>query len=360
MDMKIAFKVILYLLLGIIIFASCQSIDAEMNLINNENAHAIHSPLLLAEWDMGNIRDIAWSPKSDFFAVNYFSNKDDEANYHLCMYDISTLEKLWEEENSKSMNLSFTYDGKLLVEPHTFPPVLSLRDSESGQLINQLESDGTSCKGGGQLILPGSSKNTFFVADTKDLIGLNTNNVVNIMKWDIEANRCTKVIQYRGDFDIFDINSTDTLLAYGSLIEDDSIIIWDIEKQEEICRVPIVDHGSFVPGQDTLAIFRDQKMLFFDTSTCQIINELAFTTIGTNLAFSSDGERFAIANESIMVVDTDTGTTLTKIPYPEDATPYNSKLLPSGIEFSPDGKYLLLAFSTGAYSGRIQLWQIPD
>lgn len=356
--MQIGFKIFLYLLLGLLVFVSCQPIDAEMSLVNNETTHTIHLPLLLAEWDMGDIKETAWSPESNFFAVNYFSHKENKANNHLCLYEVSTFEKLWEEENSKSMSLRFTHDGKLLVEPHTFPPILSLRDRESGQLIKQLESDGTLCKGGGQLILPGSSENTFLVADTRDLIGLNTNNVVSIMEWDIEANRCKKIIQYRGDFDIFDTNSGGTLLAYGGLIEDNSIIIWDIGQQEEICRVPAVDYGRFVPGKDIIAIFRDQKMLFFDTSTCQTINELSFTTIGTNLAFSSDGERFAVANESILVVDTDTGTTLTKIPYPEDANPYNSKLLSSGIEFSPDGKYLLLAFSTGAYSGRIQLWQI--
>jgi WD40 repeat protein len=180
------------------------------------------------------------------------------------------------------------------------------------------------------------------------------------MEWDVEANQCKKIVQYHGDFDIFDINSSGSLLAYGSLIEDNSIIIWDVKKQVERCRVPAVDYGRFVSGQDTLAIFRDQKMVFFDTSTCQTTNELSFTTIGTNLAFSLDGERFAVADESILVVDTDTGTTISKIPYPEDARPYNSKLMPSGIEFSPDGKYLLLAFSTGAYSGRIQLWQISD
>lgn len=338
--------VLLTVILVLILLGACQPSQYETS----------EFPVLLAEWNMGSIDDIAWSPDSSIFAVNYYIYGDEE-NSHLQAYDVESLSQLWAAENSQAMNLIFTSNGEMLVESHTFPSILSLRNVENGEVIRQLKSDGESCKGGGQLIIPGFEKNSFLVTDTKDLIGIYTNHFVSIMQWN-DAYQCKKVVDYRGGFDIFDVNSTGKLLVYGGIIEDESIVVWNVEKQTELCHAPAVDYGQFVPGKDILAVFRDQKMIYIDALTCQDLKKIPITTIGTNLAFTTDGKIFAVANEEVQIVNSDTGEIQMKIPFLEGVRPYDTKLMSSGIEFSPDGRYFLMALSTGAYTGKIQLWQI--
>ena len=320
---------------------------------------------LLAEWTVGDVHDIAWSPDSRIFAVNYSLMEGDNLNRIVQAFDVKSFDSLWTAENSLAMDLIFTPDGQFIVESNIFAPFFYWRSAEQGEVVRQIKLDDLNqikpedCRGGGQFIIANFNKNIVLIADTNDLTGLHTNYTVIIRQWNLETGQCKDLIQYHGGFDIFDLNSSGNLFAFGGEGQDNLVIIWDMEKQAEVCRIKEVDFGRFVPGQNTLAVSRDQKTVFIDAVTCQELKELNLApAFLTYFAFSPDGQWFAIARESIQIMDAVTGETIAQIPFPENAVPYSHKLFSGGIEFSPDGRYLLLAFSTGAYSGQIQLWQL--
>jgi WD40 repeat protein len=265
--------------------------------------------------------------------------------------------------------LVFTPDGKFIVESNTNVPFFYWRSSEQGKVVHQGEFTSLSqikpgdCNGGGQILLVNANYNTALIADYSNLLGPRTNNVVVISQLDLETGMCMKLFSYRGTFHLFDLNSAGNLLAYGGEGEDDSTFIWDVEKQEKVCSIPKVAFGRFVPGTNTLAVIREQKIVFIDATTCQELRELnvsPLTGYENYLAFTPDGKQLAVAKNSIWIVDVSTGEALVKFPYPQDAVPISSKLFLSGFRFSPDGHYLLVAYNSLNRSdqGLVQLWQL--
>jgi WD40 repeat protein len=227
--------------------------------------------------------------------------------------------------------------------------------------ISQIKDD--DCNGGGQILLSNAIENSVLILDYNNLLGPGTNNIVKINQIDLETGRCKRLVEYQGSFDLFDLDSGGHFLAFGGEGNDDSVIIWDLEKQVEVCRTPRADFGRFVPNANILAVVKEQKLVFIDATTCQELRELNLSpSIGyeTSLAFSPDGEEFAIVRDSIQIVSVSTGEKLTQIPLPENAIPHSNKFFLSGIKFSPNGRYLLTALYLldSAGSGEIQLWQL--
>lgn len=349
--------------LALMVLASCKppsektsdtEVMSSLPTVQAINQRTIN-PSLLAEWTTGRVEDMAWSPDSKMFAFNYYLSGDN-ANNHIRAFDVDSLKQLWEAENSLAMNLIFTSDGQFIVESNIVSPELYLRNVGQGNVIH--DSKSTNCQGGGQFVIANPSEGTVLIADTNDLVGTNTDNIVIIRQWNLESDQCQNLVQYRGGFDIFDLNYNGHLLAFGGEGEDDSVVIWDMEKQAEICHTKKVDYGRFLPESNILVVSREQSVVFIDAVTCQDLRELPVTTTGTYLALSPDGQMFAIATETLQILETTTGENLAEIPFPKNAAVYSHKLFSGGIEFSPDGQYLLIAFSTGAYSGKIQLWRL--
>ena len=118
----------------------------------------------------------------------------------------------------------------------------------------------------------------------------------------------------------------------------------------------------FVPGGNTLAIVRDKKIVFLDATTCKEIKELNVSPLSgyeTYLAFSPDGQEFAIARDSIQIMNVSTGEILTQISIPQNTYLISWKLFWGGIKFSPDGRYLLTTYTT-SNANEIQLWQLKQ
>ncbi len=321
------------------------------------------TPSLLADYLLGTIDDMAWSPSSKTFATNYWMGGKDPYNF-VEVFSTESLKNIWIAENSVASDLVFTSDGKFIVESNTHVPLFYWRSIERGnvvhmgELTNIDEVKHIDCNGGGQIMIANAKKNIAVIADYLNLIGLNSQDMVIIRELDLTSGKCKELLTYHGSFDLFDMNSNGSQIVYGDVGKDDSLIIWNMEKQSEVCHYPGVEFGRFVPGENTLAVIRDQKTIFIDAATCQEKRELPVSTIGTNLAFSSDGQWMAIAKDDVEIIETTSGRILAQIPFPKNAAMYDNKLFSGGIEFSPDDRYLLLAFSTGAYTGEIQLWQL--
>lgn len=319
---------------------------------------------------MGNLHDIAWSPDSKMFVVNYWIDHDD-SNSYVQAFSVKSLDSMWIANKSQAADITFTPDGEFTVESNEFAPYFYWRSIESGKIVRQGEITDVSqikngdCNSGGGIIVNSSHKNTALIADYRNLIGPSwrTNNIVVIRSLDLETGKCRNLFHYQGTFDLFDLDSSGTILAYGGEGNDDSVILWDVEKQESICRIPQVEFGRFVPNQNMLAITREQKIVFIDTSNCKETRELAISPNADDenyFAFSPDGKQFAIARESIEIRDTFTGELLAEIPFPNNAVTYSIKLYLSTIEFSPDGNYLLISYFPleSTYNGHIQLWKL--
>jgi hypothetical protein len=311
-------------------------------------------PYLLAEWTMGEVHDMAWSPDTKMFAVNYYLQGN-----NVQAFEVESLKSIWTAENSLSLDLTFTQNGQFITESNSFIGILYLRSVEQGNVVRQIKSE--NCARSGQTIIANPRNNTILTADTNELSGLNATNIVIISLWNLETSQCNDLIHYTGSFDLLDVNSSGNLLVYGGDGTDDSPVIWDIEKQAEVCRTKKVDFGHFVPGQNILAVSKAQKMIFIDASTCEELRELNLPpTLTPYFSFSQDGRWFAIAAGSIQIMETSTGKAIAQIPIPENFIPSYSRLF-NGMVFSPDDRYLLLAFSTSTsdtISSKVQLWRL--
>lgn len=328
------------------------------------------TPSLLAEWATGNLHAVAWSPDSKMFVINYWIDNDD-SNSYVQAFNVKSLGSMWVVNKSLASDITFTPDGQFTVESNEFGPFFYWRNIKSGEVVRQGEftdisqiKDGD-CSGGGGIIVNSLHKNIALIADYLDLIGPSwrTNNTVVVRQLDLETGRCKNLFNYQGTFDLFDLDSSGTILAYGGEGKDDSVILWNVEKQESICRIPQVEFGRFVPSENILSVIREQKIVFIDTSDCKEIRALNVSPKSkyeNYLAFSPDGKQFAIAQDSIEIRDTLTGAMQAQILFPKNAVPDSSKLFLNGIKFSPDGYYLLLSYYPlgGVSKGQIQLWQL--
>lgn len=324
-------------------------------------------PILLGEWTVGDIGDMAWSPDSKMFAVSYR-----DVDEIIQAFSVKTLESMWIAENTLALDLAFTPDGQFIIQSNTHAPFFYWRNLEQGRIahmgeftdISQIKSG--DCNGGGQIIAVNSRDNTALVVDYNDLLGPSwrTNHFVSIRKLDLQTGKCINFFDYQGSFDLFDLNSSNTLLAFGGEGENDEVIIWDVEKQTEICRIPTVDFGKFVPNENTLAVIRKQRTVFVNAQTCEeerVLNLSPSSDYTNYFTFSPDGKEFAIASDSLQIIKTSTSKIVADIPFPEKSVPISIKFFLNGIEFSPDGHYILVAYfllNNPDHDGKIQLWQL--
>ena len=340
-------------------FVAC--LYSNNKLVNSEKENSlITRPILLAEWNVGTIHDIAWHPNSKIFSVNYWIDGDN-SNSYVQSFDLDLLNSKWLTKNSLAFNIGFTPDGLYTIESNVFAPFFYWRDIESGEIIYQVED--RVCNGGGQILIINSSKNNAWIMDINNLLGPNTNNVLVIRRLNLENQKCENLLEYQGSFDLFDLNSNGTLMAFGGEGDQDSVVIWDVKKSTEVCRTPTVEYGFFVPNENTLIVTRDKKIFFVDANTCQETRELNVSPAldyENYIDISPDGKLISIATDGIEIVDALNGKLLTKLPFPKNSVPIESKLFINGIKFSPDGNYLLVSYYLleGINNGLIQVWEL--
>ena len=330
-----------------------------VNIISQDDSVDDSFPIFVGEWEIGHIHDIAWNSTSTQFAANYYVYGENGGPHVLAVNLLSDIET-WEVDDSLSSSLLFTNTDHYLIEVNCFAPKLYFRDPATGGILNSFSPE-TSCNGGGQMLIKSQEDGIIYSADWNDLLGLNTNHMVRINRWNLNQETCEQVILYQGSFDLFDINSSGTRLVYGETFEDNGIVVWDTVKGENICSYPADSYGQFLPGTDTLLVLGDQKINFIDSTVCEELRSLPIQTIGNNLAISSQGNQIATVDKEIEIHDLASSELLMTIPVPENASVYDYKLFHHGLVFSPDGKYIVAGFLINSEHGLLQLWQIqPD
>ncbi|MFN8411633.1 MAG: WD40 repeat domain-containing protein [Anaerolineales bacterium] len=259
------------------------------------------TPSLLGEWETGDLKDVAWSPNSRMFAVNYWIDNS-ETNSFVEAFSVETRNSIWVAKNSLAWDLVFTPDGHYIVESNTNIPTFYWRSIENGEIIRKEEvsESNKGCNGGGQILIVNSPKNTAVLVNYGDLLGpsWNTHHIVTLRQVDFVSGICTELFNYQGTLDLVDLNSEGTLLAYGGEGKDGSVVIWDMRTRKELCRIPKVEFGRFVPNDNVLAVIKNQKIIFMDASECKEIKELSVSPKSgykNYFAFSPNGKQFAIA-----------------------------------------------------------------
>jgi len=331
------------------------------------NKQSVFTPTLVSEWTLGSLEDITWSPDGKTFVANYWIDNSDTNNF-VEAFSIESFSSMWIAKGSLASSLVFTPDGQYVVESNTHIPLFYWRDIEQGKVVHMGELTDMSqtkkieCTGGGQMMIQNVKGNFAVLADYNMLIGLNGPSMVFIRQLNLETGKCKELFNYEGSFDLFDSNSSGTLLAYGGIGKDDFVAIRNLDKNLEVCRIPKVEFGRFVSGENTLAVVRDQKIVFIDALTCKEIRKLSISPLSgyeTYFAFSPNGQEFAIAKDAIQVLNVSTGDILARILFPLDAGPISKGFFWNGIKFSPDGRYLLITYAI-SNGNKVQLWQLKQ
>jgi len=305
---------------------------------------------------VGNEYHITWNSSSKMFLVYSHLNENELNNVQA--FDVETLEKTWVAKNKFPAASVFTRDGLQIIEVDSIDNTIKVRDTKQGNVIRDQNKN---CDVG-QFILPSFDGKTFLMANETGTVGLNVSPNFYVSLFEMNTGECNELFNSDGFLTLFDVNSTGNLIAAG----DETVRIWDMLEQKEVCQIKDVrGYGQFAPNQSAVAISLYQKIVFFDTSNCSKIREIVVGDISPGyLRFSPNGQLLAIAEptiqKSILVMETATGKIVFQLPIPESSTITRFGGSDS-LTFSPDGRYLLLAFSTNGndeFAGKVRLWQI--
>jgi WD40 repeat protein len=306
---------------------------------------------LWAEWQLDYEGFAAWSPDSQYivFTDDNIYGQDDRTY----MYDVNTLEPVWQINDSMS-SITFSPDGKYIVSAGRR---LRFFDAASGELIN------SPYEGNAQLL------SAYFPDGTTLLIGRSwifseEDTLTEIGEWDDEKQNLNIIIEHEGYLNTIALSPDGKHLAtsFALLPGIESglrIFLWDLATKSKHCDLPGED-AIFSPVGNILATTdTDGKITLFDTSSCQPLKTIHEVDYISSLSFSPDGQMLAYSGIPFGVLwirNVATGELLYQQEGLRESITY--------LDFSPDGKYLLLislektSESNDSLKYAIQIWQM--
>ncbi len=285
--------------------------------------------ILWAEWELSYAGyTAAWSPDSQTVV---FSDSDIYGqNDRTYMYDVNTLEKIWQVDDGAS-SIIFDNSGRSLVDSSNR---LEFWDSASGEITASYLHGNASYY---STFLPNSSaliigRSWYFgEQDSKSEIGI----------WNDERKEFETIFEHDGIILNLTLSSDGMLLAavFGNLPEftnPQKVIVWSLETRNKLCEIS-GDAASFSPLENVLAVYKYQLGLnLFDALTCQFVKSITDAAYISSYSFSPDGQYLVYAgkpNGIVWIQDTSSGDLI----YQGSINGEIIRLL----EFSPDGNYLL-------------------
>jgi WD40 repeat protein len=318
------------------------------NAVRKTSSTPSYELTLLTTWNETKISGIAWHPTRDVFLISAIK---DDGSQELWSFDTINSQVLW-SANTFSSNPAFTTDGKFIAETHWLQGFIRLRNSTSGNVVENLEADNCS---GGNFAIGYTSDRTLITG--KMALPQEEYSVINL--WNLKTGKCQKILSFEGYLMFLNISTKSDLIVYGSYHKNNEIVVWNLAKQVELCRQEGV-YGLFVPSKDVIAISESDKLGFWDLHTCTKTAEYDIDDHFSNYVdFNPGGNLLATVTEDrLQIRDAHSGQTLSekRIPGNVSPSPNSPRLL-----FSPDGKFLIIVFSSKINDNQqnvLQLWRI--
>jgi WD40 repeat protein len=317
-----------------------------------------------AEWKLDMIYNAAWSPDSQSIAL--IGGDQQGLEYNTYLYNINTLQLIWQTNEATSNCIVFSPDGKIIVGCD-----LQSWNALTGQAISPLY-------GGNAIRFP------VFLPDGTLLIGQTWYHSVGDSQtdfaiWDSDQRRLTNIIEQPGHLKELVVSSDGKLLAalLGNILDSKGIKqseahVWDLVTKDQRCAFQLIDGVAFDPTGNILALIDNSETTIddrtiekgeihlYDTNTCQYLKTLYKAKYIKDFAYSPDGQIVAFVSDpeyTIRLLNATTGELLYEQRGEWDDI--------SQLAFSPDGKFLM---SREAYYGRegyyeyedrIHIWKVP-
>jgi WD40 repeat protein len=312
-----------------------------------EQAPASVTLSLLRTWELKTVSNITWHPRDPVIVI---AGWDQPGAHYIRLYDIHVDQYLWEKA-TPARGGAITPDGNLLAHTISYDPQLQLLSIEDGHTIHSIDSD--ECTTGDWLLF-NASGNRLLTGVGRGHINWET--VLNL--WDMQTNNCQRVNQFAGLLYFLDVNDDFSLVILSFMADQQYVSIWNLEKREDICKLP-GSIGLFVPGTQQFIVSDADKLSFYDAFSCELLKESTIPPPHSDyIAFSSDGKLFVTAGEQLQLWETSTSDLLYYEDLPDDFVRGRGRGYPALI-FNPDNKYLLAIFATrGMETSIVQVWQV--
>jgi WD40 repeat protein len=347
------------LFLALLGFVSCRANESQFKLVvdsipTSEDDTVGETPLvsqttlsLLATRDVHAINGVSWHPINQVFAI---ASWETPTTHSIQLYDVQTEQVVWFKEEIPSA-IAFTPDGNFIATAPFNGSYIQMLVSENGHIDSEITSD--NCKGGEWLFLSKTGEKLLIGRGARHI---NLETTINL--WDIQTGACIELDKRFGVLNFLDVNEDFDLAIMSFMMQDRQVFVRDIQREADVCNLP-GDFGLFVPHLSQFVISNEEKLTFYDASSCQKVEEhLISTPFRGYIAFSPNGELFVSAGRYLQLWETGTGKLLFQEELPSDF--FGSSSHPR-IVFSPNGDYVLAVFSTeGENKGSdvIQIWQL--
>jgi hypothetical protein len=316
-------------------------------------------PILFAQWRFSHVVDLAWSPDSKDILISWGWSNDisnpDYWKYKTSLYDISTLEKIWETDEF-GRNPIYQPDGKIII---TADASLRSWDALTGKFI-----DTTAERGSGTLYFAFLTNQSQILLARSYLTGHETFNT-NIGILDSAQKDLNTTIEQVGGLTnlVAAPDGMEFLTAFTNLKDSansNMVFLWDLTTWRKKCSFP-GDDGAFTPSGDVVVVVtrEDGKISLYDRKNCKSLD-----TFDENMFISAfsispeDGQLLAfggIQGGSVIIMDMKSGELLYKLNE-------NGEIIGKGFLFSPDGKFLSTVSyeedENGVSTHTVRIWKI--
>lgn len=305
---------------------------------------------VLAEWNIEEINEVAWSPDSTKFAVAF----GEGVIYGIRLYDANSLQEIWSVDTGMAYGIAFSPNGQKLATSPTFTSV-QLRDVSTGKTDGNIFDDEYNCMGDFHILF---SPNGHTIITTRSDGGRGYPYQTLVYFWDADKSQCIgKFTEEEGWLGDIALSPDGQLLAlalsYVSADEGNQVRVWDINTRQKICEFP-GRWAEFSPVDNLLATanLASSEIELWDAEECFIVQSLDEDISPISLAFSPDGQLLASGRQSVQIWDINSGELVRELTgLPNDV---------QKLAFSPDGRYLLSVTKgvTVDQGDVITLWEI--
>jgi WD40 repeat protein len=307
--------------------------------------------VVLAEWSVWEVKDIAWSPNSAIYAISFLSYEEENYTPGIKVFNAINLDEESLIENYYIDGITFNSDGQTIATSPFYDNVV-IWDASTGQLVNRFANSKNKC-------LIGADEITY-TPDGSTIV-TNHNSIepwrARIDFWNTKTRECLgKSMSLEGWLNSLQFSPDGQLLltALGHIQngEGQQTYLWDVNTGERVCTWS-GGWASFSPMGDVVVIFGSEvPSALWDVETCQKKLSLQGNTKGFSFAFTPDGKLLATGDHWIKLWDTQSG----QITYRFEEYYYSV----DHLGFSPDGRYLLSFHgrSSAKEKGKIKLWAV--